>query len=329
MHRPESGVHRAAHRVEVNSTLVSTRRWRVEHFGIHCTAGAAPVRIGVRHTPRPPHPGARTEARVRAPVAPGARTTSSVRAPSAPPARAGAHRPAVDAARPPDPPSNPFRVTCHTCAGPILHIRDFGRTADKGLCDMGTRLAPAPLGGGIARHPERAARRDTRQVRTVRAPTPPPRTGCAPPHRVRPTAPAMRTGCAHHRPESGRHRAEWTPLGGATAPDARTEWTPLDARHRPGVHDIAVGECTASDVHRRGRAGASFLDRVRYVRHPARTGQRPGKEMSPFPGRCPGFCSAQAVACPYPAPMLPRMSARNWWTWSTSCMHSIRNTAAM
>ncbi len=43
----------------------------------------------------------------------------------------------------------------------------------------------------------------------------------------------------------------------ATAPDARTEWTRCTTSARSAR--LAVGERTVSDVHGRGRAGASFL----------------------------------------------------------------------
>ncbi|MEE1928812.1 hypothetical protein V1J52_11535 [Streptomyces sp. TRM 70351] len=51
-----------------------------------------------------------------------------------------------------------------------------------------------------------------------------------------------------HRYEA-RHRSGVDSTQWALPRPMPGRWTPLGARHRPGVHDAATGECTASEVH--------------------------------------------------------------------------------
>lgn len=100
-----------------------------------------------------------------------------------------------------------------------------------------------------------------------------------------------------------------------------------------GVCDIAV----ESAQHPMPTAGAGPVHRSltgleRGGIPPERDGIRGGEVSAP--GHRLGFRSAQEATAGgqgagFHRGAEPRTSQRNWLTWSTSCMHSIRNPAAM
>lgn len=120
----------------------------------------------------------------------------------------------------PEPPRTPISYD-------LPHIHRSVKAIVKGSCDIGTRLDPAALDRGIARHREHvAAPRSAARNRTARAPSPPPRRRCA-----RRPAPS-----AHHHTDDGAPRAP------RCAPPFR-EWTPPV---RSGLHSVSLRQLEAA-----------------------------------------------------------------------------------
>lgn len=117
----------------------------------------------------------------------------------------------------------------------------------------------------------------------------------------------------------GQDLQEWSPeRGGEEGVRARL---PVAVVHGGDGDDDARGDVREQPAQLRARVVG---DRAGSVDAPGL--QRPDVSV---PGRCPASRSAQAAATPYRAWASPRMSSRNWPTWSTSCMHSIRKPAVI